>query len=511
MNSPSPSARPPKHGCSPAVRSLLDRGTTEEAKGRVESAIQYFENAIRIDPDCAAAFCRLGSAYWQLGRPAEAAAMWLRATELEPGEALAHTHLGVALRSFGRLQEAEAAHRQALRLDPGLASAHANLGVVLRDQSRFAESEAAVAAAVALDGSVADYYMFLGTAIANQGRIHEGIAALRKGLALRPDLAELHKVLALTLLKGGYFREGWQEFEWRWKHIEKPRSLPFPSWNGQELNGRTILLHTERVEQGLGDVLQFVRYAGLLAGRGAHVVVEAPEPLRRLLATARGVAEVVTDVDAPRGPGLPAFDYHLPMMTAPHLFETVLESIPAEVPYVFGDAVAVAAWARHLRGLKGLKVGLAWSGKALRGGLDRRRSVALATLAPLMSVAGVSMVSLQWDSEAKQIADLPRRLRPLDRMAEVSDLADTAALVTNLDLVISIDTSVAHLAGALGKPVWILLRSDACWRWLLDRADSPWYPTARLFRQTVPGDWDGLVRRVATALTEEAGKWQRNH
>ncbi len=486
------------------VRQLLAQGRKLEAKGRRKDAMQCFQDAIQVNPASAEAFRCLGAAYWHEGQLVTAAAMWLRATELEPGEASAHTHLGVALRGLGRLQEAEAAHRRALELNPSLAIAYGNLSVVLRDQGRFVEGEAACRRAIELDDRVPEHHAYLGIVLEFQGRVEEAITAYRRALELAPDSAEIHKDFSIALLKAGHLAEGWNEYEWRWRSSQTPRTFGIPMWNGEDLHGCAILLHAE---QGLGDAIQFVRFAKLMKARGARVVIEVPEPLRRLLATVPGVDEVVTDGSAREGANPWPLRHHLPMLSAPRLLQTTLASIPAEVPYVFPDAAAVDVWAESLRRAKGPKVGLVWAGDPRQHNpratmVDRRRSIPLVALSPLLSMPDVTFVSLQKGGPAQQVDALPRRLRPLDMMDRVSDFADTAGLVANLDLVISADTSVAHLAGAMAKPVWILSRLDGCWRWLLDRDDSPWYPTARLFRQTEPGNWDTVIAQVTAALGE---------
>jgi hypothetical protein len=257
-----------------------------------------------------------------------------------------------------------------------------------------------------------------------------------------------------------------------------------------------LLLHAE---QGLGDTLQFCRYAPLAAAR-ARVVLEVQAPLARLLSSLPGVSQVIA-----RGEALPAFDAQAPLLSLPRAFGTTIETVPARVPYLAADPDQAAAWGRRLAALPGLKVGLCWAGEPRAGfpelaAIDARRSISLAALAPLAKVAGVSFVSLQKGAPAAQAADPPPPMALFDYTAELADFADTAALVENLDLVISVDTSVAHLAGAMARPVWLLNRFDTCWRWLLDRQDSPWYPTLRLFRQTTPGDWTSVIADLRQAL-----------
>jgi hypothetical protein len=294
----------------------------------------------------------------------------------------------------------------------------------------------------------------------------------------------------------GRFEEGWKEFEWRWKKKAfSGRNFSAPLWRGEAIGDRTILLHAE---QGLGDTLQFCRYA-LLIACSARIILEVQAPLVRLLSRLPGVMQIVA-----RDDNLPPFDLHCPLMSLPHLFGTTLDTIPAATPYLSADPALAANWQERLAGLDGLRIGLVWAGgqrlDPAAAAVDRRRSTALKALAPLGEVSGVRFVSLQKDGPAAQAADPPHDLMLHDFTTDLHDFEDTAALIVNLDLVISVDTAVAHLAGALGKPVWLLNRFDTDWRWLLNRDDSPWYPTLRQFRQPRPGDWNGAVCAARDAL-----------
>ena len=321
----------------------------------------------------------------------------------------------------------------------------------------------------------------------------------REALRLRPDYPEAHNNLGCALLLAGLFEDGWKEYEW-WRKVQpyssSVRDFPAPLWRGEAIGDRTILLHAE---QGLGDTLQFCRYAPLMVC-GAGIILEVQPSLVRLLSRLPGVMQVVA-----WGDGLPPFDLHCPLMSLPLAFGTTLDTIPAGTPYLSADPALAANWQERLVGLDGLRIGLVWAGGQRLNfpvlvAVDRRRSIALKALAPLGEVSGVSFVSLQKDAPAAQAADPPHGLMLHDFTADLHDFEDTAALIVNLDLVISVDTSVAHLAGALGKPVWLLNRFDTDWRWLLNRDDSPWYPTLRQFRQPRPGDWNGAVCAARDAL-----------
>lgn len=430
-----------------------------------ENAAAAFRQAIRLAPGYAEAHNNLGNAAQKLGWLAEAVECYQRAVAARPDYADPYSNLSVALRALGRLREAEAAARQALTLKPDYASAHANLGIILHDQSRY----------------------------------DEALTCYETALSADPGHAEAHVNRAVQLLQLGRLEEAWPDYEWRWQmqgFTTPKRPFAQPAWDGGNLNGRILLLHAE---QGLGSAIQFVRYAPGVAANGGRLVLECQRPLARLfrhsLGAPRGpVASVIV-----KGETLPAFDVHLPLMSLPQRFATSLASIPADVPYLAADADAVAAWRERLKGRPRPRIGLAWAGNPNHLN-DRNRSMPARAFIPLINRAAGSFFSLQVGPGASaQLKDLPATV--VDLTFELADFLDTAALIQALDLVISVDTAVAHLAGALAKPVWLLLPFVPEWRWLLDRDDSPWYPTMRLFRQSAPGDWAGVIERLADALT----------
>lgn len=432
-------------------------------EGRLEDAVDSYISAIKINPIYPDAYSNIGCILKERGLLDEALSAFCTAIDQMPNHGKAYSNLGCVLRDMGRLDEAEAASRKAVSLIPASAEAHFNLGGILQDKGLLDAAET--------------FY--------------------RSAIALSPDYVEAHWNLALLLLKQGRFKQGWAEHEWRLKS-KKPWAsklrFPQPMWRGEALEGKTILIHRE---QGLGDVLQFVRYVSLVAARGGRVVLLTYPSLERLLRTVPGVSEVVVDEK-----NLPAFDCHVPILSLPFVFGTEFDTIPADVPYIYADPVAACSWQARLRDAVGLKVGVVWSG-GLRPNdpdasrMDRQRSLSFAQFAGLANVPGVTLVSLQKGPSAQEVEDSPI----VDFMAEIDDFADTAALVDALDLVITVDTSVAHLAGAMGKPVWILSRFDGCWRWLENSDHSPWYPhTARLFRQTRPNNWSDVLTRVREAL-----------
>jgi tetratricopeptide (TPR) repeat protein len=471
------------------AKALSNLGVIALDQGRPVDAVAWYRRAIELQPDLSAAHSNLGIALQTLGRREEALACYRRAIELDPAFADAHYNLGLVLRGQGQLDGAVASYRRALDLRPDYADAHINLGIALQQQGRLSDAVASYERAIVLRPGHADAHSNLGTALQQLGTLPAAVASYRRATSIRPNHADAHCNLALALLKGGQFAEGWAEYEWRWRTPEwagQQRDFAQPLWRGEAAPGRTLLIHAE---QGFGDTLQVCRYAAFAASKGLRVVMEVQPPLVRLLRSLAGV-----DVLIARGDDLPPFDLHCPMLSLPLAAGTTLATIPGPAAYLRADPAQAVMWQTRLAGTKGLRVGLAWAGLAALVS-DGRRSVAPAQLAPLLEHSGVQFVSLQ-----KGGASVPGAFPIIDVMCEMRDFADTAAVIATLDLVISVDTAVAHLAGALGKPVWLLDRFDNDWRWLTGRSDSPWYPTLRLFRQPSPGDWESVICAVAHEL-----------
>lgn len=442
-------------------------GVIANQAGKPEASAELIGKALEIDPGHADAHCNLGSALMEMNDLDGAAASFSRALEIDSNIPEAHNNLGNIWRKRGNLEEAAKSYRIAIRIAPGLAQTHSNLGIVLHVLGRFAEAE----------------------------------ASYRRALAIDPGNAEAHANLATTLLHIGRLEEGWAENEWRWRKktfTSPPRSFPQPRWDGSTLDGKTLLLHAE---QGFGDTLQFVRYASLAAEMGGRIVVECQPQMKRLLDG--GVWELVA-----QGESLPPFDVHTPLLSLPLIFKTTLDTIPLAAGYLTADASLAESWRQRLPDRQGLTVGLVWQGnKAQRK--DRTRSIPLALLEPLLDATSSRFVSLQKGDGEEQIKDTDFAGRIFDPAPDIADFADTAAIIHNLDLVICVDTAVAHLAGALGKPVWVLLEHVPDWRYMQDRADSPWYASMRLFRQKTPDDWPVVVTDAAQALKDRDRKTDR--
>nr|WP_294507241.1 tetratricopeptide repeat protein [uncultured Rhodopila sp.] len=479
------------------------RGFSLHCQGLVREAEPFYRSALALDPDFKEAWMNLGLVAYKLGRSAEAQACQREALRIDPESPDAQNNLGMIHYSRGHLAEAENCFRAALRLDSAHPNATLNLGSVRQLAGHVEEAEGLFRRALALGVDPVRAKTNLALALMEQVRPLEAEQCCREALAINPASPEARSNLALALLTMGRLDEGWRAYESRWEveamSAPAPR-LPRPRWLGQELNGETVLLYAE---QGFGDTLQFCRYVPMVAAAGGRVVLVVPKALRRLMTTLDGVAELLCEDD---GANLPPFDYHCPLLSLPLAFGTTMETIPAPASYLRADA---AGWSDVLDGLPGLKVGLVWAGKSRTAqphavAIDKRRSMRLADMAPLLLVPGCSFVSLQLGPPAAQMPALPEDVLLHDVSGRMGDWADTADLIMGLDLVIAVDTAVAHLAGALGKPVWMLNRFDSCWRWFLGRDDTPWYPSMRQFRQTSRGDWASVIGRVRDALAERS-------
>jgi Flp pilus assembly protein TadD len=483
---------------SAAAQTEHDQGFQLHLHNRLREAEPFYHRAVALDPAFKEAWMNLGLVVLTQGRAEEALSCQREALHLDPDSADALNNLGMAHYAMGHIAEAENSFRGALRVRPGHANATLNLGSTRQLLGHLQEAETLFRHALALGVDPARAKSNLALALMGQMRPEEAELCCREALALWPLYPEARANLALALLMMGRLEEGWREYEARWEVEEMGVPAPVlsqPRWTGQPLNGETVLLYAE---QGMGDTLQFCRYAPMVAAAGGRVVLVVPKALRVLLTTLDGVSEVVCEDDG----ALPAFDYHCPLMSLPLAFGTTMATIPGSGSYLWADP---SSWADFLAGCPGLKVGLVWAGKSRTAqphavAVDKRRSMRLADMAPLLSVPGCSFVSLQLGPPASQMQALPAGADLRDVSARLNDWTDTATLVAGLDLVITVDTAVAHLAGALGKPVWILNRFDACWRWFPHRDDTPWYPSMRLFRQTSRGDWAGVVERVRDAL-----------
>jgi tetratricopeptide (TPR) repeat protein len=479
------------------ARAYCMMGSALTLQRRFDDAIAAFRRAIQLNPNYEEALSHLGNTLNSLEQYGDAIPVFRRLCTVNPRSADALGGLAAALRSSGQLGEAITLLQRAVELTPGSSPTHNNLGIALGQADRIDEAIAAFRKAIEVQPGNALAVKNLGVALAEKGLFHESLAALDRAIELKSDLAEAHGNRALILLVLGDFERGWPEYEWRWRAqlttLSTPRSFSQPRWDGSKLDGRSILLHAE---QGFGDTLQFVRYIPMVVERGGRVILDCPLDLVRLLARMPGISRVIAT-----GETLPDFYCQCPLLSLPLLFDTRLETIPAKIPYLTPDPALVEKWKARFDAepVGKLRVGLVWAGN-VKNKHDRKRSMTLEQLAPLAEVADVQFFSLQ---KGRPLSS-PPPMAMTDWTGDLVNFDETAAMVSQLDLVIAVDTAVAHLAGAMGKPVWIMISYVPDWRWMLNRADSPWYPTLRIFRQSRVGDWTGVVERVKTALAETA-------
>ena len=472
------------------------RGQILSALGRPEEALASFERAAALQPKEAAHHGNCGNLLLALRRFDAALARYDRALALLPDHPETLGNRGIALHHLGRFDAALESFDRVLALQPGQAGAHANRANTLRTLGRFEEGLASFREAVRLEPGNAGMQANLALELADAGDFAAAMAGYARALACRPDCADAHFGEALCHLLHGDFARGWPKYEWRWKIPHGVsggrRDVGAPQWRGDApLAGKTILLHAE---QGFGDTIQFCRYVPLVARQGATVLLEAQPPLLPLLRSLAGPARLLAPDEA-----LPQVDFHCPLLSLPLAFATTLDTIPAPGPYLGAPSDRVEKMTALLPPPSSVRVGLVWSGNPAHRN-DRKRSLALEHLAPLLGLPGIAYVSLQRDLSAEDEAVLARYPGVALLGRHLGDFADTAAALAPLDLVITVDTAVAHLAGAMGKSLWLLLPHVPDWRWLLEREDSPWYPTLRVFRQPAPGDWDSVIARVADAL-----------
>jgi len=472
-------------------------GNALKDQGKLAEAISYYQQAIVLNPNDANVYYNLGNALQDQGQLAEAITAFQHALSLNPQFCQVYNNLGKALKEQKQPADAIACFQQALFLNPNDVHAHNNLGGVLKEQGNLTEAMLYIQRALALNPNNADTYNNLATIWTEQNKLDKAIECYLKALRINPNLPDFHFNYGTLLLKKGDLITGWLKYEWRLKiKTGKYPQLKQPLWEGNPLAGRRLLVHWE---QGFGDIIQFVRYLPLI--KGGTVILAIQSPLKQLLNGLPGVdLLIVKSYD--NEPDI-AYDVWIPLLSLPNLFATTLDTIPASIPYLYPDSQKVEKWRTRFESAR-FKIGLVWSGNP-KFQYNRNRSASLAHFAPLASVQNISLFSLQKGEAAKQ--PIPEGMEMIPLTEELEDFSDTAAAINCLDLVISTDTAVPHLAGALGKPVWLLLHFASDWRWLLERNDNPWYPTMRLFRQAAPGDWASVFQQVVDALKLELQKF----
>jgi len=501
-------ARPRVVTKSPA-KAFFDVGTSCLRQGRSEDAQFYLRESLRLQPDDPDTLNNLGTAVWLAGRAEEAEGFYRRAFQLKPDHYSILNNMGNSLWQRSALEEAAPFYRRALQLKPDSAETWMNLGVLLTDLNQFDEAIACIQESLRLRPDAHDAHDNLGATLARQGKWDEALVCYNRALGLQPSYPEARRNRAFIWLAHGDFERGWSEFEWRlscrWHVGSNPNC---PRWTGEDLRGRTILLHTE---QGLGDTIQFIRFVAETSKRNAGgIIVTCPKPLVRLIGRFPGI-DFITDVGSP----VPPFDVHASLWSLPAILGTTLANLPSPRAYLSVDSDTIARWRTILARALGesgtdhtMKIGIVWQGNP-KHRTDRVRSFRLDQLEPLARVPGVRLISLQKDHGLDQLRALDGRFSVMtltnddDGSEDDRDFLDTAAIVSQLDLVVTPDSAVAHLAGSLGTPVWVALPLVAEWRWMLDCEDSPWYPSMRLFRQKTAGDWPEVFERMAQVLERE--------
>ena len=463
---------------------------------RNDEALASLDKALALAPGHGEALNNRGNILLELKRPAEALAVFEAVVSGQPRHLQALINRGNARVELGRSDEALADYDAALALAPGHPLALYNRGNALRELAREQEAIASYEQATAAVPNYANAWLNRGLSLAALNRHQEALSSYAKVREIAPDFADVHFNAAMSLLTIGDYRRGFTEYEWRWRRtgMSPRKDLRAPLWLGETpLAGKTILLHAE---QGLGDTVMFARYVPLLARTGAKIVLEVQPELKALLAGLDGVTTIVG-----RGDTLPRHDLHCPLASLPLALKTEPDSVPAAIPYLRADEQRVARWRTRLEAAGSPRIALVWSGRASHIN-DKRRSLSLSQLDPLLSVPGVHFVSIQRELRDVDAERLKSESRILHLGDELADFADTAAVLALCDLAICVDTSVAHVAGALGRPAFVLLPFQPDWRWMLDREHSPWYPALKLFRQPAIGDWARVIGRVREALAE---------
>jgi Flp pilus assembly protein TadD len=468
------------------IPQALALGLEHQQAGRFEHAESVCRQVLAVQPENPQAMLLLARIAMQMGQPAAAAPILGRVVELTPQDIDARYLLGLSLRQAGATADAIDVFAQLIQLEPQHFDAHNALGDALQAAGRVEEAVDCYRNAMHLRADSAEAQNNLASAYQEMGKVSDAISSYRAALSRSPQNSAIHYNLALALLSDGQYLEGFAEHEWRWQVAQlglTQRNFPHPRWVGEDPRGKRLLLFCE---QGFGDSIQMLRYVPILEQMGATVIVQLPQELMRLARSLPGSARFIAFGDAP-----PEVDLQCPLLSVPLAMKTTVNSIPTAVPYLHAEPAAAGEWRMRINVAAGdkKKIGIAWAGRREHWN-DRNRSIPAEILAPLFDLSEVTFFSVQKSDAAARLNNL------VDGTADLHDFADTAAMIDALDLVISVDTAVAHLAGAMGKPTWLLLPFAADWRWLQHREDSPWYPTMKLFRQSKAGNWMGVVQRV---------------
>ena len=511
------------------VEAMNNRASVLQEMGRLQDAVGAYCDTIDIKPDYPDAYINLGNALYELGRLEEARGSLERAAALQPNNAKiynslgvilkalsltddaifqfkkalslnpdyaeAHSNLGSALRQAGKLEESIIAYQKSLALTPDNATVYANLGVAYKESGKIKEAVESGGKSLSLNPKNSVAYNNLGVAYQAQGKLKEALESFEQALTINPDFAEAHWNFAIALLLSGDYERGWAEYEWGFVAKQRiARKTDKPLWDGLPLDGKIILI---RSEQGLGDTIQFTRFLPLVKAEGGKVILECQAPLVDLLKNC-GADEVVSRSEPDGDPQRP-FDVWFPLMSLPGHYKVKLNEVSPKMPYIYSDPARQSKWHHYFKGETRLKIGIVWAGSPTHQD-DRNRSCSLADFLPLLKLEGIAWYSLQKGEAVSEIDLLPSDVNLHSIGNELQDFSDTAAVINDLDILISVDTSVVHVAGAMGKEVWALLQFAPDWRWLQARSDTPWYPSMRLYRQKSAGDWGGVLDEVVEAI-----------
>jgi tetratricopeptide (TPR) repeat protein len=484
------------------IDALYFLGVILQHKKDYDSAISSYRKTLHLNPHNPDVYYNLGLIFQDKAEADEAIKCYRQAIKLKPNFADVYYNLGLIFQDNAEADNAIANYKIFLQFNSKDADAYLNLGHAYQMKGQLDEAITYFQKAIQFNTDLPEAYCNLGSAFRDKVQPEVAIPYYQKAIQLYPDFADAHWGLARSLLLAGNFNQGWKEYEWRWKSTDylkyscfhRPVNFTQPILNGSDIAGHTVLIYAE---QGLGDEIQFVRYAPLVAQHGAKVIIECHKELSTLLQPIESVKHVIV-----QGEPLPDFDVQCPLLTLPLVFNTTLENIPAKVPYIFVNPVLRQGWKDKIQQDNSkMKVGLVWNGNP-KNKNDMNRSIPFSKISQFIHCSDITFYSLQKGNAAEQSRNRPLGMKLVDLSEEINNFSDTAAIIENLDLTISVDTSVAHLAGALGKPIWTLIPFAPDWRWMLNREDSPWYPTMRLFRQLSPGDWESVIFRVKDELRQ---------
>ncbi len=476
------------------VNAYNNLGNICKEKNQYSQAIAYYQKAIATNPNYVQAYANMAAVYGKQRNFAKAIELFEKALAIAPQHADIHANMASILTDANQVTDAIKHLQIALRIksnDPDLLGKYVTTLVRAR---KFTDAETKIQQLLKLAPQYPPSYLIAGMCYVQQTKFTQAEQMFKHALSLDSECANAHFYYSMVLLTKGHFSQGWQEFEWRWQKPDftsQKRDFAQPLWDGKPLNGKTLLVHTE---QGIGDSLQFIRLLNKVKAFGDSIILECEPVLETLFRRSFSLKQVVNKTQK-----LPKFDTHIPLLSLAKLFNITLETIPKDTPYLQADAELCAHWAEQFKQYSGCKIGIVWAGNPQHSN-DYNRSMPFATIKPLLTVPNTHFFSLQKLLFGKESHKLPLYTQMIDLDPYLKDFDASAAIIENLDLVISVDTATAHLAGALGKPTWILLPFSPDWRWLLERDDSPWYPSAHLFRQTKPGDWATVIAKVVDSL-----------